>query len=26
VQWQNGEPLTIYPTEAALAAPIWPSY
>jgi branched-chain amino acid transport system substrate-binding protein len=26
VQWQNGEPLTIYPTDAALAAPIWPSY
>lgn len=26
VQWQNGEPITIYPTEAALAAPLWPSH
>jgi branched-chain amino acid transport system substrate-binding protein len=24
VQWQNGVPLTVYPTEAALAKPIWP--
>lgn len=26
VQWQNGEPITIYPTEAALAPPLWPSF
>jgi branched-chain amino acid transport system substrate-binding protein len=25
VQWQNGEPKTVYPPEAALAAPIWPT-
>ena len=25
VQWQNGEPVTVYPAEAATAAPIWPS-
>jgi branched-chain amino acid transport system substrate-binding protein len=25
VQWQNGEPITIYPTEAALATPLWPN-
>jgi branched-chain amino acid transport system substrate-binding protein len=24
VQWQNGVPLTVYPTDAALAKPIWP--
>jgi branched-chain amino acid transport system substrate-binding protein len=24
VQWQNGEPVTIYPPEAAVAQPIWP--
>jgi branched-chain amino acid transport system substrate-binding protein len=24
VQWQNGEPVTVYPLEAALAKPIWP--
>lgn len=25
VQWQNGEPKTVYPESAAVAAPIWPS-
>jgi branched-chain amino acid transport system substrate-binding protein len=25
VQWQNGEPKTVYPPNAALAAPIWPT-
>lgn len=25
VQWQNGEPITIYPTESALARPLWPT-
>jgi branched-chain amino acid transport system substrate-binding protein len=25
VQWQNGEPKTVYPADAALAAPIWPT-
>jgi branched-chain amino acid transport system substrate-binding protein len=25
VQWQNGEPKTVYPPEPALAAPIWPT-
>jgi branched-chain amino acid transport system substrate-binding protein len=25
VQWQNGEPKTVYPPDAALAAPIWPT-
>lgn len=25
VQWQDGEPKTVYPPEAAVAAPIWPS-
>jgi len=25
VQWQDGEPKTIYPDSAAIAAPIWPS-
>lgn len=24
VQWQGGVPVTIYPTDAAVAAPIWP--
>jgi branched-chain amino acid transport system substrate-binding protein len=24
VPWQNGEPVTVYPPEAALAKPIWP--
>ena len=24
VQWQNGEPVTVYPPEAAFAKPIWP--
>jgi branched-chain amino acid transport system substrate-binding protein len=24
VQWQNGEPVTVFPPEAAVAAPIWP--
>lgn len=24
VQWQNGEPVTIYPPESAMAEPIWP--
>ena len=24
VQWQNGEPVTVYPPEAAMAKPIWP--
>jgi branched-chain amino acid transport system substrate-binding protein len=24
VQWQNGEPVTIYPTDSALGKPIWP--
>ena len=24
IQWQNGEPVTVYPTEIALAKPIWP--
>jgi branched-chain amino acid transport system substrate-binding protein len=24
VQWQNGEPVTVYPPEAAVAQPIWP--
>jgi len=25
VQWQNGEPKTVYPSSAAITAPIWPS-
>ena len=25
VQWQNGEPRTVYPPSAAVAEPIWPS-
>jgi branched-chain amino acid transport system substrate-binding protein len=25
VQWQNGEPKTVYPPESAVAAPIWPT-
>ncbi|MGD8340147.1 MAG: ABC transporter substrate-binding protein [Gammaproteobacteria bacterium] len=25
VQWQDGEPMTVYPESAAVAAPIWPS-
>jgi branched-chain amino acid transport system substrate-binding protein len=25
VQWQNGEPRTVYPESAAVAEPIWPS-
>lgn len=25
VQWQDGEPKTVYPTEAAVAMPIWPT-
>jgi branched-chain amino acid transport system substrate-binding protein len=25
IQWQNGEAKTVYPSEAALAAPIWPT-
>jgi len=24
VQWQNGEPITVYPPEAAFAKPFWP--
>jgi branched-chain amino acid transport system substrate-binding protein len=24
IQWQNGEPKTVYPPEAALAKPVWP--
>ena len=24
VQWQNGEPITVYPPGSALAKPIWP--
>lgn len=24
VQWQNGVPVTVYPTDAAVAKPIWP--
>ena len=24
IQWQNGVPVTIYPPEAAVAAPLWP--
>jgi len=24
VQWQNGEPVTVYPPEYALAEPVWP--
>jgi branched-chain amino acid transport system substrate-binding protein len=24
IQWQNGVPVTVYPPEAAVAAPIWP--
>lgn len=24
VQWQNGVPVTVYPTESAVAKPIWP--
>ena len=24
VQWQNGKPLTVYPTDRAMAAPKWP--
>lgn len=26
VQWQDGEPITIYPTEAAIAPPLWPRH
>jgi branched-chain amino acid transport system substrate-binding protein len=25
VQWQNGVPVTVYPTDAAMAKPIWPT-
>jgi branched-chain amino acid transport system substrate-binding protein len=25
IQWQNGEAKTVYPPEAALAAPVWPT-
>ena len=25
VQWQNGEPVTVFPDSAAVAEPIWPS-
>ena len=25
VQWQGGEPKTVYPPDAALAAPVWPT-
>ena len=25
VQWQNGEPVTVFPDSAAVAAPVWPS-
>jgi branched-chain amino acid transport system substrate-binding protein len=25
IQWQNGEATTVYPAEAALAAPVWPT-
>jgi branched-chain amino acid transport system substrate-binding protein len=25
VQWQNGEPKTVYPAESAVATPIWPT-
>ena len=25
VQWQGGEPVTVYPESAAVAAPVWPS-
>jgi branched-chain amino acid transport system substrate-binding protein len=24
VQWQNGVPVTVYPTDVAVAKPIWP--
>jgi branched-chain amino acid transport system substrate-binding protein len=24
IQWQNGEPVTVYPTDIALAKPMWP--
>ena len=24
IQWQKGVPVTVYPPEAAVAAPIWP--
>jgi hypothetical protein len=24
VQWQDGVPVTVYPTASALAKPIWP--
>ena len=24
VQWQNGQPVTVYPVNAAMAKPIWP--
>ncbi len=24
MQWQNGEPITVYPPESALAKPLWP--
>ena len=24
VQWQNGAPVTVFPPESAMAAPIWP--
>jgi len=26
VQWQDGEPKTVYPSTAAIATPIWPSH
>ncbi len=26
VQWQNGMPLTVFPTDRALAKPIWPTH
>jgi branched-chain amino acid transport system substrate-binding protein len=25
VQWQDGEPVTVFPESAAVAAPVWPS-
>ena len=24
IQWQNGEPVTVFPPEAAFAKPVWP--
>jgi hypothetical protein len=25
VQWQNGEPVSVFPPETAMAEPIWPT-